>query len=854
MTRYTALGLATFLLAAGRLPNELTPIPSGPANTLQTRCLVCHSAAVHQAGINLEHSSIDWTSAENRALWERVMKAVEQGRMPPSPIPPPQPAERDELVSFLSDGLARNTPFGGHLPRRLNSAEYAATIRSLFDYPQFELPMGFPPDMVSHGFDNVSEGLTLSPPLMEAYANTAWDVADFLFPPPRPEAKQRSWDSPPEDMVISFSASTLHDGVLRLVSRSIDIMRSCTWPSRVEIMDAGTYRITLTASEFRPKTEEPMQLEVYAREITASDRSKIQAFRLLKTIEVTSETPETFTFDADLYPGQTPLLRWENAELDHTPEKLVELYTKRFTENPRYLAAYLKAMFDENGKQQSVARLRGRNGHEIIHQYLEDPSLDMSNATMDSELTKRLMKVIDSIGGMQNLGDTLAHEYHDNGPALQIHDLKVEGPIAIVDGPDDKQRKKIRRELAGAEPESLPREEYARRTLARLLPKAFHGPVDDATIERYLAIATEHWAQGHTFDEGMHLLLRNVLISPRFLYRGLHEGPLDDYGLATRLSYFLRLAPPDDELLAAARAGKLTDPKELRAQAERLMPNKPNDAMIRSFTGQWLDMRKLASIMPDPKLKFSEADVSTARQEVEQFFTAMLNENRPMTDFIDPDFTFTSKNFAVKIYEFEGHSEDTAEGRKVQRLPMARGGRYGGLLGQSGVMIATANGVDTQPVLRGVWILDRILGMPPPPPPKNVPALTPDVNGAKTPRELLAAHTKDASCAGCHKQIDPFGFVMENFDPVGRWREEWPKSNAPIESAVTLPDGTPAQDVTDLKRWLVGHIDYFSTCFSEKLMTYATGRVPNFAEQKELEAIVRANRETATARGIWCWR
>ncbi len=843
MTRFTALGVAAFLAAAGTLSaNESSSILAGPAKTLETRCLMCHSAAVQQAGVNLEHSSIDWSLPENRALWERVTKAVEQGRMPPAPLEPLEDSERHELVSFLSDGLVQNTPFGGRLPRRLNSAEYEATIRDLFGYSEFELPMGFPPDMTSHGFDNVAEGLALSPPLMEAYANTAWEVADAIFPPPQAEAQQRSWDSPPEDMVISFSASTLHDGVMRLVSRSIDIMRSCTWPSRVEIMDSGTYRITLSASQFRPKSDEPMLLEVYAREITASDRSKIQAFRLLKTIEVTSESPETFTFEADLYEGQTPLIRWENAELDHTPEKLVELYTKRFKENPRYLAAYQTALFNEDGSRKSLARLRGRNGHEVIHELIQDPSLDMSHATLDSERTQELMKIIDSIGGMQNLGDTLAHEYHDNGPALQLHALQVEGPLKIVDGPKDIQRKEMRFALAGVKPEDLPREEYARRMLENLLPKAFRRPVDQETLDGYMEIAQEHWKQGHTLDEGLHLLLRNILISPRFLYRGLRPGQMDDYDLASRLSYFLTQRPPDEELLAAASAGKLSDPAELRAQAERLLPTSPKAPMIESFVGQWLDTRKLASIMPDAKFKFSDADIKIARQEVETFFTEILNENRPMTDFIDPDFTFTSRNFAAKIYEMDVETSDKADGRTVRRLPMERGGRYGGLLGQSAIMIATANGVDTQPVLRGVWILDRILGMPPPPPPKDVPALTPDVAGAKTPRELLAAHTQEASCAGCHKLIDPFGFVMENFDPVGRWREEWPKSNTPIEAASTLPDGTEVQDVTDLKRWLVANIDHFSNSFAQKLMTYATGRAPNIAERKELESIVAANK------------
>jgi hypothetical protein len=158
-------------------------------------------------------------------------------------------------------------------------------------------------------------------------------------------------------------------------------------------------------------------------------------------------------------------------------------------------------------------------------------------------------------------------------------------------------------------------------------------------------------------------------------------------------------------------------------------------------------------------------------------------------------------------------------------------------------MMATANGVDTQPVLRGVWVLENLLGMAPPPPPKAVPALTPDTQGATTPRDLLTTHTSEASCAGCHRKIDPVGFVLENFDPVGRWRENWPGIDRPIDATGTLPDGTEIKDIIDFKKWLVANVHLFSECLSEKLLTYATGRVPNYSERQEIAAIVKANQE-----------
>ncbi|MFT5124532.1 MAG: hypothetical protein ACI97B_003167 [Verrucomicrobiales bacterium] len=351
-------------------------------------------------------------------------------------------------------------------------------------------------------------------------------------------------------------------------------------------------------------------------------------------------------------------------------------------------------------------------------------------------------------------------------------------------------------------------------------------------MDGYLGLYEHHVGAGRSKSEAMHLVVRNALISPRFRYRTMEDGPLDDVDLGIRLAYFLTGGPPDSALQAKVDSGSLNKPGVLRSQAEKLLPAKPGAALIRNFTGQWLDTRLLPDIMPDPKFKFILKDELAARDEVEYFFAEMLRENRPMTDFIDPNFTWTTSRMAKNIYGMKGVKGTKGDG--IQRVTFPRGGRYGGVLGQSAVMMATANGVDTQPVLRGVWVLENILGMATPPPPKAVPALTPDTVGALTPRDLLAAHTTESSCAGCHRKIDPVGFVLENFDPVGRWRDEWPGIHVPIDAASTLPDGTEINDIIDL----------FSECLAEHLMTYATGRVPNYSERKEIAEIVARNHES----------
>lgn len=854
----TVIALSTIL--SGLLVGE--EIPDAVQGALSSSCWDCHDSDTAKGDIVLDHATIDWTNQNDIGLWLQAIEAVEQGLMPPPDKPPLSEEAREALVAYLDKKLLEHIPIGGTLPRRLNQGEYENTIRKLLQLPDFELPPGFPKDTEYHGFDNVGEGLVLSPPHLEAYANVARDIADEIFPPTKPAPVKKTWNAGPEDMVLSFSASGVHGDALRLASGSIDIMRSCTWPSRIEISDSGTYRISIDSSKFlsaegRP-FEEAMILEVYARAVTASERSSVRNFRLLKEIEVTDEESKTTTFDADLYEGETVLFRWKNAEMNHDkPGEAFELIAK---EDPRFLAAWINVIFPNGDpkKPTNTAVLRGRNGWNLVSEQLADPELDLTHASPDSELARAFFNV--TAKGKTSIADCLCYYYHTRGPALEIHNLTIEGPSKTVESPTDRKRKERQLRITGSIQDGQSREDFVRNMLVKFLPRAFRKSVSDETIESYLAIATRHWDQGHTYEEGMHLLFRNILISPRFLYRCLDPGEMDDFDLATRLSYFLTQGPPDATLIDLAQRKRLSptrpsqkDPSKLeywvlRREAERLMPQTYTAPMIQSFVGQWLDTDSLDGIMPDPKFNFDQSSIDLAEYETKRFFAEILTRNLPMTDFIDPNFTFSSIGFVQRNYGFtppgaQGKKLSAAANRKLQRLEIERGGRYGGLLGQSSILMATANGVDTQPVIRGVWMLENILGMPPPEPPKNVPALTPDTQGSTTPRELLSAHTADAACAGCHKHIDPIGFVFENYDPVGRWRTEWPGANAKIDASGVLPDGTEIKDATEFKAWLVDNIDLFSECIAEKLMIYATGRVPNYAEKIEIAEIVRSNRE-----------
>ncbi len=820
--------LATWIIVASSQLLATDSIPESPSNFLADYCLECHDSDSEKGEINLDAFEIDWSSKDNLFLWERVLKALDSGEMPPKKADQPQGKDRKKMIAWVDKQLTDNTTIGGTLARRLNRAEYHKTIKSLFGLNSFELPAGFPVDREYHSFDNIGEGLVLSPPLLESYSETARLVADEIFPPPRSAHESVREEAKAEDLVISYSSGTIIEDAMRLGMKCDPITRSCTWPSKIEIETSGVYELEIDLSTFRPKVNSgPMTVRILARDISSPDGITHSSLRLLKEVEVTDESPKTFRFTAELYEGQTPVINWANAPLDSDrsdKEELVAFFEKKDEKQPGYLASWHKLLQSKDSRG-----FRGGLGWEKVKE-------NLARGDLPKLTEKQRAEVLKAVAGNPVLyAETAVFDIFENGPALEVHRLSIEGPSQIIDGPKDKERKKTQSRFLGDDAE--PGE-----TIERYLTAAFRRPIDEKTVQTFLALHDEHIASGHSGEEAMHLVIRNVLISPRFLYRSLSDGELDSYDLATRLSYFLTGVPPNGKLLQKAEAGSLTNPEVLRNEAKRLIPTGANSDFVKAFTGQWLDTHLLAEIMPDPTFKFNSSDTNHARQEAEAFFAEILRENRPMTDFIDPDFTWTTGRMAKNVYGLKS-GYNKKKDKTIHRVTLPRGGRIGGLLGQSAVMMATANGVDTQPVLRGVWVLENIMGMPPPPPPKSVPALTPDTQGATTPRELLSTHTNSESCAGCHRKIDPVGFALENFDPVGRWREKWPEINQKIDASATMHDGTAISGIVDLKAWLVANINQFSECLSEKLLTYATGRVPNYSERKEIARIVEKNQK-----------
>lgn len=828
------------VLAGTTWGNGAEPIPEPSYAFLETYCLDCHDDFERKGEISLEAPDIDWDSHEALELWERVINALNTGEMPPQEKRQPSSSERAAMFDWLDERLLEHSPIGGTALRRLNKREYRNSLNALFGI-DYNLPDSFPEDNQAHGFDNQGAALTLSGPLLDSYTRVATDLAEKLFPPERKEIEATSFSVPGDDFTYSYSSGSVVDGVMRSVSSSDAISMSATWPSRHEAPVTGRYRIALELSAFSPPEGESVLCRVYAVDSVEAPSQNSTELRQIGEIAIDRESPIAYEFEAILEKGETLALRYANASLKEDRKQLSDHLRKLLSEDPKLAAAFKAA----DGKVE-----RGRLGWDRLKALMES---DMLPDPPVGETLDQLISVI--VKNLRSTTETLEYKHYEEGPALQTHGARIYGPIELTDSAEDRYWRTRSEKLIGSRAGRSDQAIVAA-FVDELLPRAFRRSVPKSVRSEYQQLARAEIDREGRLNDGLHLALRTALTSPYFLYRGFRDGDLDGYDLAARLSYFLSNRPPDERLVRAARDGSLLNSTILRVQSNRLIDSRQSKDFISSFLDQWLDLAALEDLVPDKTLfenprRFNYRDDEKAAyiEEPKRFFEEILDTNRPLEDFIDPDFTYTIDSVAQYVYELP--IEEGGKKGALRRLDFERGRRFGGLLGMAGVMTATANGVDTQPVVRGVWALENILGSPPPEPPDALPALTPDTSKAETPREMLAAHMAEESCAACHKKIDPVGFVLESFDPVGRWRETYPlprakgangKGNAlPVETDGVLPDGTELRDIRDLKAYLVADIRPFAECLSEKLLTYATGRAMGYSDRMLIATIVEEN-------------
>ena len=447
------------------------------------------------------------------------------------------------------------------------------------------------------------------------------------------------------------------------------------------------------------------------------------------------------------------------------------------------------------------------------------------------------------------------------GPGLSVEWIEVEGPLHDHWPPESHRRifgdlpqkaAPIYNQRDRVEVDSDDPVNDATAIVRRFANRAFRRPSTDDEVASYVALIRDRLDEGQPFEQAVRVGLLAVLVSPEFLF--LHEtaGKLDDYAIASRLSYFLWNTMPDDELLELAQQKQLAQPTVLKAQVDRLLDDPRATAFHSNFIGQWLSLRDIDFTRPSVLLypEFDDMLKASMVREAELFFAELLKNNLSVTNFVASDFSMLNGRLA-KHYGIDG-----VDGWEFRRTALPLESHRGGVITMGGVLKVTANGTYTSPVTRGAWLLDRILGTPPSPPPESVDGLVPDTRGTTTIRQQLAKHREIKSCAGCHEEIDPPGFALENFDVIGGWRDRyrlagWARDaqritvngrniylGAEVDSTDVLPDGRSFRGIDEFRQLLLADKDQLARAIAERLLTYATGAASTSSDAAEVTAIV----------------
>jgi mono/diheme cytochrome c family protein/AcrR family transcriptional regulator len=494
----------------------------------------------------------------------------------------------------------------------------------------------------------------------------------------------------------------------------------------------------------------------------------------------------------------------------------------------------------------------------------------LSRVEYDNTIRDLLGLSFDSAREVGMPGEEAGGDFENHSASLGVSPALIDKYFAAADKvveavfARDGQGANARKRLFVARPgPDLPAPDAARRVVTRLARLAYRSPPGEADLARLLRFYDRAVARGEPFDDAVRSVLKPLLVSPRFLFRveqdrpsgdGSLGTPVDDHELAVRLSYFLWSTMPDDELFRLADAGRLSDPSLFPVQIQRMLADPKARALTDNFAAPWLQLKTLNYARPTTEFfpTFNDTLKRAMRDEVTTFFDKLRAEDGRILDLLDADYTYVNEPLAAH-YGIPG-----VDGPAMRKVSLEPGQHRGGLLGMAGVLTLTSHTFRTSPTQRGKYVLGVLLGTPPPPPPANAGQLKEDkpAGGKKdvtTFREQLARHATQASCAACHRKIDPLGFALDNFNAIGSWREGTAES--PLDVSGVLPTGEAIRGVGDLKRVLMTRKDEFARNVVEKMMVYALGRELDYFDEcavRDALAALRAGdyRFSALVRGV----
>ncbi|MCB9922140.1 MAG: DUF1592 domain-containing protein [Planctomycetaceae bacterium] len=785
---------------------------------LKNTCLDCHDGAAAEGGLDLASLAFTLDDRGLRDRWALIHDRIHAGEMPPDPQGLSD-TDRQTLLNTLSDAIAKadrvDVITNGRGPlRRLTREEYEQNLRDILKLPLLDIRDMLPEDREAHRFNKTATALDMSRVQLAAYldaAEAALQQAMADGPKPPQVEKYRAVGT------RLFSAtSTFGEREAMFFAKD----NKAVGAKELEILkDDSTLKLALFRSAHWPYFGYPRG---FVAKLPGEYRVRFSARAVLQTEgyqlkPATDPVPMTFRARKPSGPDVSGDVRATGGIMDIRPEPSVYETTIRLlaTETFEYSLLGLP-----------VPLARNVNGGPPTYRYPPFPE-----------------------GGQ---------------PGVAFQWLEVEGPLLPESWPPPSQR--ILFDDFGIEITSENRTEDARRLLRRFVKIAAREPVPEEALLRFEQLILKRLEQGSPFPEAMLAGYKAFLCSSHFLY--LREpsdpatGNLDQYAIASRLSHFLTNTRPDAALMELAAVGKLRDADTLRRETDRLITSPGFDRFVEGFTDYWLDLRNIRRDEPDirlhPEYRFDDYLIESMERETRTFFTAMIRDNLPASVLVDADFVYANDRLA-RHYGLEPLS-----GSQMQKVVLPGDSPYGGLLTQAAIMKVTANGTSTSPVVRGAWIMERLIGQPPPPPPKSVPAVEPDIRGAKTIRELLALHTKSESCASCHARFDPVGLALENFDVLGGWRTRYRgiEQNLeqresvtgidraghdfaytlaePVDASGQLLDGRRFRDIHDLKALLASNPRQLARNLLHQFTLYATGTSVRFSDRAEIESMLDA--------------
>jgi hypothetical protein len=851
-------GTASVLLLHFLLPSAHSA--TDPLEVLDRHCVECHDTEGKKGGIDLTSLSPAFDDPVSFAAWVKVHDAIARGEMPPKKKPRPPADEVAKVTTWLDQQLAaadraRQKREGRIRLRRLTRTEFQNTLQDLLALPRLDILGMLPSDGRVAGYDKIAAALDLSPAHLAAYEEAvekALDAAIATRSTPPPVFQRRIYPAG----LFKFDFN-LHLGQFVLLK---DRQPDPALPVRGGFEDRQGF-----------VGDQGPDLEERRKQLDAAKAAKSEsAVGLLN--------PNLAGYEAALnvspiYAGPYRMklslwgFHWNQGRPEPGPDQ----------------AAVLRA--HEEGKQQEGGRLL---------RTFTAPSMRSNEVAFTEWLEAHESLVFDPVSIPWNglrIGQVAGRAAKHVGPGVAIDWFEIEGPIheswppeshrrlfgelPVVKWPEGSgaipPRRDAVRGIGGYLPnyhvdlpppertppletvQSTQPEADARRLLAAFLPKAFRREIAPEELEPYVTLFKARLAAQDCFEDAMRRVYVAVLTSPEFLF---HSVTADDFSLASRLSYWLWNGPPDETLLAKARDGSLRQPAGLRGEVDRLLDHPRAARFIRDFTDQWLELARLEETTPDPQLypEYRFLLHEGVAAEPRAFLQELIRHDLPVTALLEPGFAMLTQRLA-EHYGIAG-----VNGVGIRRVPLPPGHVRGGLLGQAAIHKVTANGTTTTPVKRGVWVMDRLLDDPAPPPPPGVGLIDPDTRGATTVREQLDRHRADASCAACHAKIDPAGFALESFDPVGGFRERY-RSNGQgddppekgkttwrvtyklgpaVDASGELPDGRSFSGFAELNDLLAGDPETLAHAFVAHLSRYATGADVSYADRAEIARIVES--------------